>query len=487
MKKIKISTITLAIILVAITAFWGVYVQTQNRMENKVKDYSYEMDLKGARNIRLKVDDSTKTVIKDAEGKEVEDSENLTDEEIANKGYMKEEIKYNSEEMLNEKNYQQVKNILEKRLNKLKVDNYNIAVDNSTGDILIQIPENNNTDDVISNLATIGKFEIKDSQTQEVLMDNSDIKLANVMYGSSSTTGTTSSGTSVYLNIEFTSEGAKKLEDISTKYTNTTNDTNTTSEENTTENSTENATNDTTEESTDDTTEKQISMIIDDETIMSTSFDEPLKTGKLQLSIGSSSTDTKTLEGYVNQANSMAVVLDTGKMELKYTVVENQYILSEITSDKLNVIGYVALGIVIFAIFVLIIKYKTNGLLGCISYIGLISLFLLLIRYANVNLSIQGLFGIGVVLALNYIFIFKLLNKIEQQDGDITQTDKKVKETYKEFFVSIIPICIAVITFSLVDWAPISSFGMVTFWGIVLIAIFNIIITNNLLKIKANK
>ena len=76
MKKIKISTITLAIILVAITAFWGVYVQTQNRMENKVKDYSYEMDLKGARNIRLKVDDSTKTVIKDAEGKEVEDSEN---------------------------------------------------------------------------------------------------------------------------------------------------------------------------------------------------------------------------------------------------------------------------------------------------------------------------------------------------------------------------------------------------------------------------
>ena len=48
-------------------------------MENIIKNYSYAMDLKGARNIRLKVNQENKTVIKDSEGKEVESSEDLTD------------------------------------------------------------------------------------------------------------------------------------------------------------------------------------------------------------------------------------------------------------------------------------------------------------------------------------------------------------------------------------------------------------------------
>lgn len=220
MKKIKIITIILAIVLVTMVAFFGVYVPIQNRMEDKVKGYSYTMDLKGARNICLKVDKSNQTVIKDSEGNEVEDSEDLTDDEIAQKGYTKEETPYNAQEVLNKENYQEAKKVIEKRLEELKADDYNARVDENTGDILIEIPENDSTDSIVSNIETVGKFEIIDSETKEVLMNNDDIKLANVMYGSGNTT-TSSSGTTVYLNIEFTKEGAKKLEDISTKYTTT--------------------------------------------------------------------------------------------------------------------------------------------------------------------------------------------------------------------------------------------------------------------------
>lgn len=39
MRKVKITTIILAIILVTMVAFAGVYIKTQNRMENKVKSY----------------------------------------------------------------------------------------------------------------------------------------------------------------------------------------------------------------------------------------------------------------------------------------------------------------------------------------------------------------------------------------------------------------------------------------------------------------
>ena len=44
MKKVKILTITLAIILITAIAFGGIYVQKQNRMENVVEDYKYAMD-----------------------------------------------------------------------------------------------------------------------------------------------------------------------------------------------------------------------------------------------------------------------------------------------------------------------------------------------------------------------------------------------------------------------------------------------------------
>ncbi len=217
MKKVKILTITLLIAVITMVAFIGVYTKVQNRMENQVKDYDLAMDLKGSRNIRLKISTGNKTIIKDAEGKEVEDSTSLTDEQITEKGYTKEEIPYNSEEAKTVENYVASQKILEKRLEKLGVSNYIIKLDDTTGDIIIELTENDRTDNVISNLYTTGKFEIVDSQTKEVLMDNKDIKQARVMYGSGNSTGT-SSGTNVYLDIEFTKEGRQKLEQISSQY-----------------------------------------------------------------------------------------------------------------------------------------------------------------------------------------------------------------------------------------------------------------------------
>lgn len=509
MKKIKILTITLAIILISMIAFFGIYSPVQNRMENKVKNYSYAMDLKGARTVVLKVNKNSKTVIKDAEGKEVSDGEGLTDEQLAEKGYKKEETPYNNEEILTKENYKKTKEIIEKRLKKLNADQYVIKVNEETGDITVELTESANTDSILSNLNTTGKFEIIDSETKEVLMDNNDIKLANVLYGSNSTSAT-STGTSVYLNIEFNKDGAKKLEDISNKYVkvenseDTTNTDNTTTEDtnataenategtNTTTENTAEGTNSTTESTTDETktTEKKITMKIDDEEIMSTSFDETLKTGKLQLSIGQASTDTDTLQGYIDQASSMATVLDTGNIPIKYSVDENEYVASDITRDQLQIIKYTGIAFVAIAIIILCVIYKMNGFIGAISYVGLFSLLMLLIRYTNVVLSIEGLVAIALVLILEYIFINRILSKTKQESkGKINRAIIKeaIKETYKEFFITIIPIAIVIITFCFAKWTSISSFGMVMFWGISLIAIYNFAILGNLLKIETDK
>ena len=214
MKKVKILTIILAIILISAIAFLGVYSQVQNRMENKVKSYDYAMDLKGVREVRLKVSSENKTIIKDKDGKEVEDSESLTDEQITQNGYTKEETPYNPEETLTLENYEKSKEVIEKRLKELKVEDYDIKLNEQTGDIVLELPEKDNTDVIVSNIYTKGDFKIIDSDTKEVLMDNNDIKKVAVMYGSNSSS-TQNSGTSIYLDIEFNKDGKSKLEDIS--------------------------------------------------------------------------------------------------------------------------------------------------------------------------------------------------------------------------------------------------------------------------------
>ena len=87
MKNVKITTIILAIILVVLVGFAGVYVKTQNRMEDKVKEYDLGRDLKGERIIELKITDGSD------EGETAPSQEDLTVE-----------------------NYETVKNTLEKRL-----------------------------------------------------------------------------------------------------------------------------------------------------------------------------------------------------------------------------------------------------------------------------------------------------------------------------------------------------------------------------------
>ncbi len=486
MKKVKIITMIVLIILIAMVSFFGVYTQVQNRMENQVRDYALDMDLDGARYVRLSVNKESTEVIKDANGNEVETEEEMTDEQLAENGYTKESVPNNSEDVLTVENYEKSKKIISERLEAQGVGEYEISVDSETGDILVQIPENSATDSFVSNMNTVGKFEIIDADTKEVLMQNSDIKLVNVMYGSASST---SNGTAVYLNIEFNKEGTEKLKEISNTYveatdtTNTTEDTNTTTENTTTEENTDSSETDTAEQT------KEITLKIDDEEIMTTSFDEPIENGRLQLSIGSATTDADAFQDNITQASAMASVLDSGNLPIQYDVASNEYILSDITNTHIEYLA-VAVGIVILiGLLVFVVRYKVNGLLSAIVFIGFISLYLLVIRYTNVSVSIQGIVGIIVTIILNYIFINKILSTIKKsEDSRKLETVKEgIKESYKEFFMKLIPICISVIAFCFVSWTTISSFGMVMFWGITLIALYNYLITATMLKVKAEK
>lgn len=437
-KGLKITVIVLLIILLSMVSFIGIYVQDKNQVKNILPEYILSRDLKGHRRIELKVNDEVKETKKyDA------DNNLITDDttEVART----EEIKVNSEEILTKENYEASKKIIEKRLEKMQVNNYDIRQNLENGTIILELPEDDNTDRTVGQLSLQGKFEIVDKDTNEVLMTNDDLKSVQSKYG------TTSSGTtSIVLNIQFNKEGTEKFKNITNTYVQTTK---TVEQEG--------------EEAKEETVTKEISIKIDDTALLSTHFSEQVTNGLLQLSVGSSANSTTDkLKEYLQEATSMAALLDSGKMPIVYEVEQNKYILSEVTQDVIEKGIVVSIIVLTLAIIYLIIKYKGKGILAGISIIGYVALLLLAIRYANVEVSIAGIIEILFSTLINYMLVVSMLK------------EEKINNAIKKYSLILIPTLVIAIAFTFANIAV----GTVLFWGIAIAMLYNISITNLLLR-----
>lgn len=449
MKALKRTLIILAIILLALISFGGIFIQKTKFVENILPEFKLGAELSGTRNIGLVVSTATDTIIYDKDGNVVEKE---------GEGTTKQEVPVNPTETLTEENYRLAKEVIEKRLNSIKavdanlnvkkaVDYYEIKQNEQNGNIVVKIPENSDTDMVLQYMAIKGTFNVVDEQNN-VLMNNSDIKKAQVVYNS------TDSGISVYLTIQFNKEGTQKLKDISNTFIKTT------------------------DEEGKETT-KKISIKIDNTTVLSTYFSEEISTGMIQLTFGTASSKSEDLRNYVQEANNLATLLNTGNLPIAYTVDENRYILPDISNETFFVPAIIVLSIMVIAVLFLIIKYRVKGILGALSFIGYIASLLIIIRLTNVVVSIEGMVGILISIALNYVFIVYLLNGKKKEEQEFTY-----KQGFINFLFVLIPIAVTTIIFSFISWIPIYSFGMTMFWGIVLIMLYNVILTKPLLFTK---
>lgn len=446
-KSLKITLIILVIILLSIISFIGIYVQNKGRMVNVVSDYKLGMDLEGSRRMELAVNTSKQTIKYDKDGKQIESTDTET------KAEKEEEKPINEESVLTTQNYKTTKKILEKRLKTMGVNNYEIRLNETNGKITLNIPENDNTDLIVSQIGYQGKFEIVDNDTKEVLITNNDIKTVKAGYGTNSA-GTTT----IFVNIQFNKEGTEKFKNI----TNTYQEVKTTNSE-------------TGEETT---TKKQIEIKVDDSKLLTTYFAEEVTDGLLQLSVGSSSAKSTTdeLQDSLTRANNLAALLNNGKMPIVYQVAQNQYIASEITNQNIAIFTSLSIIIATVAMIYIIIKYKERGILASIALVGYIATLLIVLRYTNVVITLDGIASIVISTLLSYMLIIQIL--------------KSEKETYKQnivkYVLTIVPAAIIAVVFTFNRYLPIFSFGMVMFWGIVINLLYNLIITRALLISSKN-
>ena len=442
-KGLKIALITLLIILVSIISFVGVFVQDKNTMTNVLKNYILGMDLKGGRTVGLLVDESTKTVYYDKDGKIVE-------EEI--KGGSKKEIPINSKDALNKENYLATKNVIEKRLNNLGVTEYLIRQDENTGKIIIQLPEDGATNLAVQYAYSVGKFTVED-EDGNVLLDNSNLKAAKVGYSSVAT------GTTVSLNIQFNKDSIEKVKEISNTYVKSTD-----------------------EDGKDNS--KKVTFKIDDQELISTSFSTEISDGIVSLSLGTASTSSEA-NTYAQEANNLAILLNNGMFPITYKINQNRYVQSDITAENIIISGLVTAVVIAIALIFLIVKYNKNGAIAAISYIGYIAVFLLVLRYANVTITTEGLFGILISIILNYIFIMYLLKVLKQEENNQTGSRMAYNKSVLAMILILVPTLIVGITLCFSSWLSMYSFGAIIFWGILLIVAYNTLVTRTLVVLSS--
>lgn len=395
------------IMLVSLGSFVGIFKLEQNAMKNIIPDYELGMDLYGARHIVAKVDDT------------------------------------NAEDMRTYDNYIKSKEIIEERLKFLEISDYLVRLDDATGEIDIEIPEDATTDYFAEYTGMQGKFTMTDDETSEVLLDNNSLKKASIQYG------TSSAGTTVYLVIEFNKEGSSKLQEVSKTYIK----------------STDSEGNDTT---------KKVKMSIDDQTIMTTYFGEEMTDGIMQIPLGTT-TDATDIQNYLKQASNISVFLNTEPLPIKYSVDINRFEYSDITENTLKIATIVLASIFAIMLIYMIIKYKANGILGALANVGFLALLLLAIRYGKVTLTLTGIAGIAIATIIEYVITMLVIKQYNKATDEAT-VNKNVKNVMSNSAKTIAPILIMSVIFALIKWEQIASIGMVLFWAILIMVVYNAII-----------
>ena len=444
MGKVKNNSIIKIMILLLITiiiliSLVGIYVKKTYQYENILPDYKLGMEFTGSRITQIKVSDAENQVAYDTEGTIVEDYEE------GQEGITVVTEKVKKDEALTEENFKKVKEIIQKRLKQTNIQEYELRVNMQTGDIMLELPESIQTDTILSGVYPAGKFEIVDAETGEVLLTKEQIKDSVVMYEAITT------GTQVYLAIQFDKEGTVKLEEISKTYI-------------------------ATQDEEGNTVEKQISVKIDDEDFTTTYFGSTIPNGQLNIPMGHATEDTEELGEYINQTALVAAILSNETMPIIYEVESSSYFPTEIKENTILLLEIIVVALNIIIIIYFSIRYKLNGLFGGIIGIGFGALLLLAIRFSNVVITIEALIVFFMMMLLNYLFIQVLLAKLNKEN-----TKQNFYEVLKRALLTIIPFAIVAVILCFQGTLAISTSGMIMFWGLVIFALYHLGITKILL------
>lgn len=456
-KKLSLVLMILICVLIILVGFVGVYKKDANKYLNKIPNYKLSSDLKGATVFELKPDETNKTTYYDKEGKKVDEAD-VTEENENN--YTKEETPVNSQEVLNKENYESTLKILKERLKFLKADQYRLDLDEESGKIFLTF-EDDYPDDIKNILPMEGRLEITDSKTSDVIIDYSDITSIKPNYAQND------DGYMVFVDIKLTADGVNKINNID-KYKNAENqaeDTENSEETTNTENN-----------------NNKFKILFDKEQIEELDYDSiSLNKNNLRIMIEEKITNTSTINSKLNILAVVSELTQIGKTPVVYNINTQEYANSSVDKEKIN-IGFAIAAIIMLVIFVyFVVKFKGDGILTFIATTANVSLFTLLIRYTNIEISLNSFAAIAGLIVLDAYLIRNILSEIKNEEKTFGQN---LKTAYIKSLDLIIITLIVFAVFAFNSMSVINAMGLLLFWGWFVIVIGNLLLTAPILKIK---
>ena len=452
LKIVKVIAITIIMLLIIAIGFFGVYAKYNGVWNNILPEYNLGMELAGYRELHFELDSSeeTKDIFVDENGNYKgdvatgkEEGDTSTEEIATEKNYKIENrtIAANDSDKINIENFEKTKKIIQKRLEKYDSYEYNLRQDSVTGKIILEILDDEDVDLNASIVTTIGKLSLVDTETGVILLDDTNL------YKASPFSNTSENGEyQVYLGLEFDQTGKQILKEITEKYTKVT-------------------------DKDGNDISKNIDVRLDNQTIISTHFQDTISSGTIHVPIGASTTDYSEYLELLNNVKEVSDIINEENMPLQYKVTEQAKIQSIITENvRNNIIIVCAILILVISLYI-IIRYKLEGLRQAILNIGYLASLTILFRYTNVAITFNSLIALVGVVVVNYIFAIRFLNELKK----VNNRKIALKTTLKELYLAIVPVVIIAVIFTFMSALVINSVGMTLFWGLLLQLLFSLI------------
>ena len=463
----------LVIVLVCLISLGGIYVKKNNVMKNVLPDYVLGKDLDGSIIVKLDVnksedssEDTKEDENSDSEGDSQENNESQNTDENASEDQSETKTENGQAEqnIYTVENYNKTKQIIEKRLKIVGMENYELRLDEQTGSIVIEVPESSELSTIGSVIQT-GKTELKIDETNEVIGDKNSIK--NFKTSIDDSNKSSGYGSAVKIEIQFSKDAVKKFKELNDNYVAPVD---------------ENGT----------TTENKVSLLVDGTSIVSIEEKEFLESavnGSVQL-WGNFSTDNKVIDSALLSIDKVKMLIDTEDLPITYNA---NYVSEGIKSNinKTGVISVFAVLLIVMCVY-LLIKYKLQGLLGELSIVGLGSLILLTLRFTKIEISISTIVAFAGMLILQFIYLTQILKTekisekvFNEKTGEYTRM--LIPLLIFTIVAAIIPILAKSIIIPFGNIQEIANFGMVGFWGLILFELVNNILTKAMIVKSKNK
>jgi len=445
-KKLKLILQILICILIILIGTVGVYTKSGNMYKNKFPHtYILGSDINGTTVIEFSPDDTVETIYYDKDGNKV-DSSTVTEEN--KKNYETKEIPVNIEENLNASNYEKSLEIMEKRLELLNADQYQISVDEENGIISLNV-EDDYLEDIESILPMEARLYLMDSKTEDIILDYTDFKSAEASYASLTTEYRT------YISLKLNESGLEKVKNLD-KYK-TVGD----KEEN-----------------------SSITVMFDKDKVAKVSYDDILINGKtLRVTTGKGLTSDSQINSQMNMDVMASKLATIGKMPVIYTITAEEFIKNDIG----NAIYYIVIALIVICVIsalILIFKHKLKGVMGVLGFATNISIFLIIIRLTKIQISLNGLAGLIGLITLNVILIDNILENIKNRDKVFLEN---IKAAYLKTLNVIVIILIIFVVLALSKMTVISTAGLLLFWGWLISVLGTLIFTVPMLSIVTDK